>query len=543
MRSVMQDEPLGLHLVFDRAEQMFTERAVFCAAGPSPRTTTYGRVLETARRLSSALTGLGVRPGDRVGTFAWNSQEHLAAYIALPGTGLVMHTVNIRLSPEEIAYTVEHAGDRIVLVDGALWERWRTVPLPRCVEYIVVMGRRTAPDAAHGSARVRTLDSLLTASPRQDPWFRPDREDQAAGICYTSGTTGPPKAVVYSHRSIYVHALTLCGVDTFAIGHHDVVMPVVPMFHANSWNLPYAALLAGAGLAFPGRDTNPHALAVCTERAGVTFSAAVPTVWTSLLSAVHAGEVAPEKLNTLDRVVIGGSAASESLIDGLEAIGVHAIHAWGMTECSPVGLVAAPPAPPDTGRPYATRLTQGRPMPGLALRLVADSAERAAWDGTSPGELEISGPYVAASYLRPAGDDNDTRFTESADGRHWLRTGDIASITSEGYVRLLDRVKDMVKSGGEWISSIAVENHLLAHPAVEEAAVIAVRDEKWGERPLALVVTTDDGTGETELVAFLRTRLPGWQVPDRVVRTDRLPKTSVGKLDKKKLRADHRTAP
>jgi len=525
MRALMQDEPLGLHLVLDRAERLFADRAVVCMAGPAPRETDYRQVFQTARRLSSALADLGLRPGDRAGTFAWNSLEHLVGYIALPGSGLVMHTVNIRLSPEEIAYTIEHAGDRLMLVDADLWDRWRSVPLPACVEHVVVMGARTVPEEAYGTARVHTLDALLAAEARRGPWYRPEDERDAAGICYTSGTTGRPKAVVYGHRSVYVHALTLCGVDTFAIGHHDVVMPVVPMFHANSWNLPYAALLAGAGLALPGRDTGPEALTSCVERAGVTFSAAVPTVWTSLLSAVRAGAVDRDRLAGLDRVVIGGSAAAESLVDGLEELGMRAVHAWGMTESSPVGLVAGPPVTSDAAHRDAARLTQGRPMPGLETRL------------DDEGELQISGPYVAAAYLRPAGDDNDTRFADDPGGRRWLRTGDVADVTPDGYVRLVDRVKDLVKSGGEWISSIDVENHLLAHPAVEEAAVIAVPDEKWGERPLAVVVTRDDAATEADLVAFLRTRMPRWQVPDRVVRADELPKTSVGKLDKKKLRA------
>lgn len=537
MLSVMQDEPLGLHLVFDRAERLFGDRAVYCRATGAPRRFVYRDVFAAARRLAAYLDVLGVRPGDRVGTFAWNRAEHLVAYVAVPGSGRVMHTVNIRLGPDEVAYTVGHADDRVVLVDPSLWETWQKVPLPACVEHVVVLGDAAGLPERHGRAAVHVFDPLAGGDAPPLDWFRPDDERQAAGVCYTSGTTGGPKAIVYSHRSIYLHALTLGGADTFAIGHRDVVLPVVPMFHANSWNLPYASMLAGAGLALPGRDTAPAGLAACVEESGATFAAAVPTVWLALVAGVASGDVPRAALATLRALVIGGSAAARSLVEDIAALGIEPVHAWGMTESSPVGLIAGPPAPGDVTDAATARLSQGRPMPGLAMRLVADERD-VAWDGETPGELEIGGPYVVASYYRPAGDDNATRFADSPDGRRWLRSGDVANITPDGYVRLVDRVKDLVKSGGEWISSIDLENHLLAHPGVQEAAVVAVPDPKWGERPVALAVPAGPDVDADDLRAFLAERLPKWQVPDRVVLTDALPKTSVGKLDKKRIRAD-----
>ncbi|KAA9157610.1 long-chain fatty acid--CoA ligase [Amycolatopsis acidicola] len=517
MRAVMQAEPLGLHLVFDRAEALFADRSVVTREPDGLTTSTFGAVFERARGLAALLAGLGLAPGDPVGTFGWNTAGHLAAYIAVPGSGLVLHTINIRLSADEIAYTVGHARDRVVLVDGTLWNTWARVDPPDCVEHVLVYGPAPELPGRHGKAVVVRLGELPVAA--RKPWYRPEDEHEASGICYTSGTTGKPKAVVYSHRSVYLHALTLCGADTFAISHHDVVLPVVPMFHANSWNLPYAALLAGAGLAFPAAATDPASLAECIEATGATFSAAVPTVWSNLVTAVRAGEVGEAALSSLRRVVIGGSAASETLLTQLSGLGIEPVHAWGMTECSPVGLVAGPPVG-GGGEDYRT--SQGRPMPGLATKVGAD------------GELRISGPYVVAAYHQPDTAGTEEKFTDE-DGRRWLRTGDVATVDARGYVRLVDRTKDLVKSGGEWISSVDLENHLLAHPAVREAAVIAVPDPKWDERPLAVVATSAE-VEAARLREFLLTRVPKWQVADRFEFVEEVPKTSVGKLDKKLLR-------
>ncbi|MBB3663299.1 fatty-acyl-CoA synthase [Prauserella sediminis] len=535
MRAVMQPEPLGLHQVFDRCETLFADRPVVLGGAAGPTTTTYGELFAQARAFAGRLTELGLRAGDRVATFAPNTREHLLAYVAVPGSGLVLHTVNIRLSGKEIAYTVEHAGDRVVLVDAALWPEWSAVALPACVEHVIVYGDIAELPERHGNAVVSRFTDPSGVPPREGPWYRPADENEASGICYTSGTTGWPKAVVYSHRSVYLHALTLCGADTFAISEHDVVCPVVPMFHANSWNLPYASLLAGASLVLPAQRTDPAGLAECFAAGGVTFSAAVPTVWANLVAAVGAGEVDPNALSSVQRLVIGGSAASETLLSELAELGIEPVHAWGMTECSPVGLIANPPADAEAAVAAASKSSQGRPMPGLDLRAVEDGVP-APRDGASIGELQISGPYVVADYYGAEAGAVADKFVEHG-GKRWLRTGDVVTVDERGYVRLVDRTKDLVKSGGEWISSVALENHLLAHPAVQEAAVIAVPDPKWEERPLAVVVARD--VDAAQLRDFLAARVPRWQVPDRFEFVAEVPKTSVGKLDKKRLRGEY----
>ncbi|MDA0564229.1 AMP-binding protein [Streptomonospora sp. S1-112] len=544
--SVMQTEPLGLHLVLDRAEALFADRAVLDRGPGGVRRTDYAGVFAGARALAALLADLGLRPGDSVATFSWNTAEHLCAYIALPGSGLVMHTVNIRMGAEETAYTLAHAGDRAVLVDASLWEVWAKVAPPDTLEHVVVTGEAPADlPAAHGGARVHRFalgtpaDTGTAPAPAPRPWRRPADEHEPAAICYTSGTTGHPKAVVYSHRSVYLHALTLCGADAFAVSHHDTVLPVVPMFHANAWNLPYAALLAGAGLALPGRHLDPERLGPFISASGATFSAGVPTVWSALAEAVRAGRVPADALAPLERVVIGGSAAPPALLDALAKLGVAPVHAWGMTECSPVGLVATDPLTADEDERAAARRSQGRPLPGLAVRSAAADGE-VPWDGATPGELEISGPYVVDRYYRPEKDTEDS-FTRTPDGRRWLRTGDMVVVGRRGYVTLVDRAKDMVKSGGEWISSVDVENRLTAHPGVRESAVIAVPDPTWGERPLAVVARAEGAEGgpvaAEDLAAYLAESLPRWQVPDRFVFVDEVPKTGVGKFDKKRMRA------
>jgi fatty-acyl-CoA synthase len=536
MISAMQTEPLGLHHVFERAEAVFADREVTGREPGGVRGLDYAELFAGARGLAEDLEGLGLRPGDRVATYAWNTLDHMRAYIAIPGAGMVMHTVNIRLGADEVAYTLAHAGDRAVLVDGSLWESWSAVDLPDTVEHVLVMGEAPELPAVQGGAAVHRLETRPV--PERRGWWRPRDENEAVGICYTSGTTGRPKAVVYSHRSVYLHALTLCGTDAFAIGHHDVVLPVVPMFHANAWNLPYAGLVAGAGLAFPGRHLDPLGLTGFIRDSRSTFAAGVPTVWAAVVRALHEGRAPGDALATVDRIVIGGSSAPESLLDALTGLGIRPVHAWGMTECSPVGLVASEPCTPDGAVRSAARRTQGRPLPGLAVRSSAEGRE-AARDGAAVGELEISGPFVVDHYHAPEKDDSAS-FTASPDGRRWLRTGDMVTVDARGYVTLVDRAKDMVKSGGEWISSVDLENRLAAHPRVNETAVIAVPDEVWGERPVAVLSSTDgEPIDPDELRSFLRAQVPRWQLPDRFVVVDEVPKTGVGKFDKKRMRAEY----
>jgi fatty-acyl-CoA synthase len=369
------------------------------------------------------------------------------------------------------------------------------------------------------------------------------QEQQAAAMCYTSGTTGNPKGVVYSHRSSVLHTMGTLFTDTLGLSERDVCLPIVPMFHANAWGVPYGAAMTGANLALPARFMDPASVAALVADEGVTMSAAVPTVWFGVLQAIRSGQVDVAKLATLERLVVGGSAVPEALMRGFDEIGVRIVHAWGMTETSPLGSVANVKTTVAPEQVLRTRLTQGLPSPTLTVRVVDEAGNAAPWDGTSMGELQITGPWIADAYYEPSqpgGRGGLDRF-EDAGGRRWLRTGDVAVIDPEGYISLVDRTKDLVKSGGEWISTLELENLLAAHPAVAEAAVIAVPHPKWDERPLACVVLAGGASAtEAELLAYLGEHVAAWQVPDALVFIDEVPKTSVGKFDKKVLRSEYR---
>lgn len=542
MRARMQDRPLTLALVRERAE-LAGRRQVVSMTADGVVSTTYSGVVTRAEQLAASFDAHGVAPGARVATFCWNTAEHLALYLAVPCSGRVLHTVNVRLHPDEIAYIVEDAGDEVVVVDADLLPVLASVDLPACVRLVVVEepGNRL-PDGAPsrvGSAEVVTMRDFLVrdAAPYRWPSLA---EDEAAGLCYTSGTTGRPKGVVYSHRSTYLHALTLTTVDAFAIGAHDVCMPVVPMFHANAWGVPYASIIAGAGLALPGRYNDPESLATLFSRAEVTFAAAVPTVWTALAAALRDGTVDAEVLATVQRMVVGGSAVSAALLAAFDAWGAPLLHAWGMTECSPVGLVARPAPGMSAEQAAVARLEQGRPLPGLTFRIRGEDGRPQPHDGQAMGELEVSGPWVVSGYHRAATAHEETvpddRFVEDVQGS-WLRTGDIAVIDAWGSVRLVDRSKDLVKSGGEWISTVDLENAIASQSGVVEAAVVAVPDERWGERPHAVVVRSDGALTAEDVRSALVEKVARWQVPDVVSFVDDLPRTSVGKIDKVRIRA------
>ncbi len=469
--------------------------------------------MERARRLASSLQRLGIGAGDRVATFGWNSRRHLELYLAVPSMGAVLHTLNIRLFEDDLRYIVGHAEDKVIFLDASLAG---TMPRFEGVEHEVLM-----PDA--GARREGALDYEQLISDG-DPGFEFARVDEnsAAAMCYTSGTTGRPKGVVYSHRSAVLHSLVACLPDSIGLREGDSVMPVVPMFHANAWGLPYAATLAGARQVLPGPRMTPPDLARLIVDEGVTHAAGVPTIWQGMLAVDGL-----EDLGALTEILCGGSAVPESLIRAFdERFGVPIVQAWGMTETSPVASIARVPQAAlhrDEDERYRLRAMQGRVVPLVEFKV----------DEESGGELQVHGPWIARDYY----DDETSREKFTADGE-WLKTGDVAEVQGLAMIKLVDRTKDLVKSGGEWISSVELENEIMAHPDVLEAAVVAVPDERWGERPCACVVARDGKSIDADGVrSFLEGRVARWWVPERVELIDEVPKTSVGKFDKKVLRA------
>ncbi|HEX7025113.1 MAG TPA: long-chain fatty acid--CoA ligase, partial [Gemmatimonadales bacterium] len=478
MRGLMMDWPLTLRHFLDRAGALYRERPVSSRHAGGVFRYTLGDMTRRAERLAGALTALGVGRGDRVGTLGWNSHRHLEAYYAIPCMGAVLHTLNLRLFPEQLAWVINHAKDRVVLVDASLLpllEKLR--PHLTTVEQVIVMSDEP-PGAASG---MHDYETLLARAPERFDWPALD-EQEAAALCYTSGTTGHPKGVLYSHRSLVLHTLGFSMADAFGLRERDVVLTIVPMFHANAWGLPFAAGMMGCSVVLPGPHLAPKDLADLIESEGVTFVGGVPTIVSALYH--YLGE-SGRKLPGLSRILVGGAALPRVLLEGFEKdFGIEVIHAWGMTELSPAGTVSRLRASMDGFSPeerVRVRLMQGSPFPLVELRVVTVDGKVAPWDGTTAGELEAKGAWVVRGYYEDPG---------SADRFHdgWFRTGDVATIDPRGYVRLVDRTKDMVKSGGEWISSVDLENVIMGNPGVAEAAVVAIAHEKWGERPLACVV-------------------------------------------------------
>ena len=521
---VQHDHPLTLKHILDRMRRLYSESQVVTLTEGGTERATYAEVCERIDRLCAALASLGVGEGDRVATFAWNSQRHLEAYMGVPCMGAVLHTLNIRLFEEQLTYIANHAEDKVVLVDDSLVPVLEKVaPTFETVQHWIVMGDG---DAGSLPNALRYEELIADQSGGYD---YPELDDRAAaGLCYTSGTTGNPKGVLYSHRSNVLHALASCLADALAISNSDRVMPVVPMFHANAWGLPHASTFVGADLVMPNRFLQPEPLARLIEEERVTVAAAVPTIWSDLLR--WADEHKPD-LSSLRVVPCGGSAVPLELMKAWdERHGVTVLQAWGMTETSPVGSVARPARGMEGDEAWECRAMAGRILPLVEARIVDDDGNEVEWDGESTGELEVRGPWIASDYY------NDPSGRDKFD-RGWLRTGDIAAIDPRGYIKITDRAKDVIKSGGEWISSVDLEGALMAHPDVLEAAVIAKPDDRWQERPLACVVRREGSeVSADELRDHLSSRVARWWLPDEIAFIDEVPKTSVGKFDKKVLR-------
>ena len=532
MQGLMMNWQLTIDKIIEHANRLYPhKRVTTMQPDGSLHRQTYGEMYGRVKRLAKALVKLGLVPGDRVGTFAWNNYQHLELYYAIPGAGAVCHTLNIRLFPDQLSYIINHAEDKIVFIDGTLLPLYEKLADQAAgVRYHVLFN--APPSAAGRLPNTLFYEDLIADSDEDFDWVSTD-ENMAMGMCYTSGTTGEPKGALYSHRSMFLHTLGESQANALGVSEADKVLVVVPQFHAMAWGLPYAAVAAGAELVMPGPHLKPEPLANLIADERVTVAAGVPTIWNGLYYELKAR---PRDISCVRALVVGGAAMPRSLTQAYESeLGVNVLHAWGMTEMSPLGTVSrlsSAHLDMDKEQQWDVKAKQGYPLLGVELRIVDEIGAELPWDGKTMGELQVRGPWIISQYFRrPRSTDYMT-----ADG--WFRTGDVVTITPDGYMTITDRTKDLVKSGGEWISTVELETTLIGHPKILEAVVIAVPDEKWSERPLAAVVRTQDGWDltEEEVLAYLAERVAKFWVPDRVVFIDEVPKTSVGKFDKKVLR-------
>lgn len=535
MNGLMMDYQLTVDRILEHANQLYGyKRITTMQPDGSLHRYTYGEMYGRVKKLAKALTKLGVEPGDRVGTFAWNNFQHLELYYAIPCAGAVCHTLNIRLFPEQLAYIVNHAEDKVVFVEGSLLPLYERVAHEiDCVQHYVLFN---APrDVETKLTNVLFYEDLIANSDEEFEWRVTD-ENMAAGLCYTSGTTGDPKGALYSHRSTYLHAIGATSANALGVRETDVVLPVVPQFHAMAWGLPYACAATGAELVMPGLHLKAEPLARLIEEERVTIAAGVPTIWTGLY---HELKQNPRDISCVRALVVGGSAMPRALTKAYESeLNVNVVHAWGMTEMSPLGTVcnlSSQHADITDEEQWDIKAKQGYPICGVELRIVDEVGQELPWDGRQMGELQVRGPWIIRQYFKREVDDSYL----TSDG--WFRTGDVVTVSPDGYMNITDRTKDLVKSGGEWISTVELENAIMAHPQVLEAAVIAVPDAKWQERPLAAVVPTVDGGELTseQIQSFLEDKVAKWWIPEKVIFVEEIPKTSVGKFDKKVLRGQY----
>lgn len=535
MQGQMMDYPLTLTPLLERARRFFPKNEIVTKSGPGLERFTYAQMTERVARLANALEKLGVKRGDRVATFAWNNARHLELYFAVPCMGAVLHPLNLRLPVDQLSYIIAHADDQILFVDPSLLPAVeKLAPLLKNVKHYIVMGDKVPEGTS--LKPVHSYEDLLANSIPEYPW--PNlHENDAAAMCYTSGTTGNPKGVVYSHRSIFLHSLGLSMTDSFGLSEQDVFMPVVPMFHVLAWGTPFATVMLGTKLVFPGPHLQPRDLAELIQAESVTLTAGVPTIWLGLLGLLDKERY---DMSSLRGMIVGGAAAPQSMIEAFEhRHNLKVIHAWGMTEMSPLGTISHLKRGQkglSEEEKFSVRAKQGVPVPGVEVRAVDEDGKEVPWDGKAFGELQVKGPWVISSYY------NDERSADSfMDG--WFRTGDVVTIDPDGFVQIVDRTKDLVKSGGEWISSQDLENAIMGHPKVLEAAVIAIPHPKWQERPLACVVPKPDykdNITKAEIYDHLQERFTKMYLPDDIVFIEAVPKTSVGKFDKKLLRVQYK---
>ncbi|MCZ6677871.1 MAG: long-chain fatty acid--CoA ligase [Candidatus Poribacteria bacterium] len=536
MQGLMMDYPLTIDRILEHANRIYPRKKISTKLPDgSMHRYTYANLYGRVKRLANVLDKLGVEPGDRVGTFAWNNYQHLELYYAIPGSGAVIHTLNIRLFPEQLAYVVNHAEDKVVFIDATLLPLFEKVADEiESVQHYVLFNTDAGVETKLPNV---SLYEDLMAEASDDYNWRVTDENTAMGLCYTSGTTGDPKGTLYSHRSMYLHTMGANQANVLALTERDVVLPVVPMFHAMAWGLPYSCAFAGAEMILPGPHLQPAALAEMIAEEKVTVPAGVPTIWMMLYQELQEN---PRDVSHIRVLTVGGAAMPRALIESYEKeLDVSVLHAWGMTELSPIGTVSQLQthhlALPEHEQ-WDVKERQGYPVAGVEMRIVNEAGEEVSWDGITMGEVQVRGPWIAKGYYKL--DASPDHFTP--DG--WFRTGDVATISEDAYMHITDRTKDLVKSGGEWISSVVLENGLMAHPKVMEAAVIAIPDERWGERPMAVAVLVPEAGAVTteELNSYLAAKFAKFWLPDKIAFVDEIPKTSVGKFDKKVLR--HRYA-